>query len=147
MPGGPVGGAPAEGLSVHSADIPESAFLARLSNVRRGDCLVADEGPNEDGLIHVLDCAEPHEYEVYATHLLPFGEQFPGLTDLYEKAQSECDRLFRESFNTLYSHTAGFTQYIVFPYDDVRWRASDKVLLCALQDNLDPVRSGRIDYP
>jgi hypothetical protein len=94
-----------------------------------GDCWT-EEAPNVDGFV-LQDCAEAHEWEVYATVVLTDGP-FPGQDAVESEAYDACLELFEDYVGLDYFNSDFFID-TVRPSEST-WADGDRLAICNLTD-------------
>lgn len=117
--------------------------LAGCSNVFTlvvGDCF---NGDYEGGVSAVtfVDCAEPHESEVYASIMMDDGD-FPGKDAVLAQADTDC-RAEYGSFVGLSWEESVLDFGILFPSAE-SWALSDREILCIINDPARTLTSGSL---
>ncbi|WP_010205003.1 septum formation family protein [Salinibacterium sp. PAMC 21357] len=92
-----------------------------------GDCEAAapEEGEVED--TKTIDCAEPHQGEIYAASMVPDGD-FPGDAAIGEQAEADCYTAF-ESFVGISWDDSIYNFSWYFPTES-SWADGDREILC-----------------
>ena len=98
-----------------------------------GDCLDDDDVAAEVTAVPVVDCAEPHDSEVFARSLVS-GTEFPGDVELEAQLTEFCQgEVFTEFVGVAYADSAYFTGgYYPTP---ASWASGDRELLCTIRDD------------
>ncbi|MDO5051593.1 MAG: septum formation family protein [Pseudoclavibacter sp.] len=98
-----------------------------------GDCLM-DPNSEQVATVDTVDCAEPHDYEVYADKELPEGDFNP--VTVSQEAADFC--------------TAEFTNFVGLPYEESEleaqpltptaetWKTGDRLITCMITDPAGP---------
>ena len=117
--------------------------LAGCSNVFTlavGDCF---NGDYEGGVraVTFVDCAEPHESEVYASIMMDDGD-FPGKDAVLAQADTDCHAEYG-SFVGLSWEESVLNFGILFPSAE-SWALSDREILCIIYDPARTLTSGSL---
>ena len=117
--------------------------LAGCSNVftlEVGDCF---NGDYEGGAraVTFVDCAEPHESEVYASIMMDDGD-FPGKDAVLAQADTDCHAEYG-SFVGLSWEESVLNFGILFPSAE-SWALSDREILCIIYDPARTLTSGSL---
>ena len=99
-----------------------------------GDCF---DDPDEELIssLPLVDCAEPHDNEIYASVQHP-GTAFPGLEALTQFGLEECLAEFEPAIGE--SYAASSLDYLFFFPSEESWDNGDREYLCyAYEANLD----------
>jgi hypothetical protein len=92
-----------------------------------GDCEAAAPAEGEVSETTVLDCAEPHQGEIYAASYLPEGE-FPGDAPIEAQAENDCSTEF-ELFVGAYVADSMYNFSWYYPTEE-SWVDGDREILC-----------------
>lgn len=95
-----------------------------------GDCFLA---PSEDEIstVETVDCAETHEYEVFAfVGLTERGSDFPGDAVLFDEAEGKCLGPFLAYIGGDVEATDYF--YDIFIPGESSWEAGNRESMCAI---------------
>jgi len=105
-----------------------------------GDCF---NGDYEGGVSAVtfVDCAEPHESEVYASIMME-GDDFPGRDAVFAQADTDCHAEYG-SFVGLSWEESVLDFGILFPSAE-SWALSDREILCIINDPERTLTSGSL---
>ena len=99
--------------------------------VKVGDCLNDGAMEGEVSETVVIDCAEPHDSEAYASVMIEDGD-FPGDDAVAEQAVTECTNEFSAFVGMDYqSSSLDFAYY--YPTED-SWANGDREILCLIVD-------------
>lgn len=81
--------------------------------------------------VAVVDCTEPHTYQIVAVGDLPDGPTvaFPGQKALVEKLRTACDE---KAGAFLVQGEQRFTKYILMPMDEASWKAGNRHYACGV---------------
>lgn len=97
-----------------------------------GDCFDNAEGSDaEVSDVPIVDCAEPHDNEVFHSFEAAEGD-FPGDDALVEQAEAECLPAFAEYVGAEYADST----LDIFPITPTSgsWENGDREVICALYD-------------
>ncbi|WP_341952432.1 septum formation family protein [Salinibacterium sp. TMP30] len=92
-----------------------------------GDCEAASPAEGEVSETTVIDCAEPHQGEIYAASYLPEGD-FPGGAAIEAQADNDCYTEF-ESFVGAYVSDSMYDFSWYYPTEQ-SWADGDREILC-----------------
>ena len=93
---------------------------------------LTEEGGGEVGDVPIVDCAEPHDNEVYATFDLT-DESFPGTEAVRQAADEGCDARFEDYVGTD-SASSRFMYSHLVPTEQTWDTADDREVVCFLYD-------------
>jgi hypothetical protein len=95
-----------------------------------GDCFTADTSVLDTVL--VVDCADPHVYEVYHVfdHEAGDGDAFPGEGAIQEAAAAECEASFEPYVGLSYQDSQWYGTTV--PPNESTWAEGDREVLCLL---------------
>jgi hypothetical protein len=125
LPGGN-GGNPSGG-ETPSAD----GETVDVFTVKVGDCLNDGSVEGEVSETVVIDCAEPHDSEAYASIMIEDGD-FPGDDVVGDRAVTECTTEFNAFVGLDYQQSAlDFAYY--YPTEE-SWANGDREILCLIVD-------------
>ena len=123
--------APTDAPSVPSP--PPEGEETSVFDLAAGDCF---DGVQEDivEVVSRIDCAAPHEYELYAIVNHPGGsdDPYPGNADMSTFAQEECVATFNAFVGADYETSELFI-YNLQPTEST-WALGDREVLCALYE-------------
>ena len=92
-----------------------------------GDCLNDASESGDVSTVPVVDCADPHDSEVYAVILMDDAE-YPGDEAVATQAEADC----RADFATFIGVPAAQSRYMfnaLYPTED-SWNGGDREILC-----------------
>jgi hypothetical protein len=96
-----------------------------------GDCL---DDPQADGDevfdVNTVDCAAPHDNEIYDSVLLPDGE-FPGAESIDASSSAECVASFASFAGIEYADSVRLEYFPFYPTES-SWKNGDREILCAI---------------
>lgn len=95
-----------------------------------GDCLRSEDLRAEPAVTVAVDCAEPHDAEIYAATELPDGD-YPGVDAVRAAADDFCLPLFEEFVGVTYLESE-LDVYPLLPSEDGWNTAGDREILCVL---------------
>ncbi|QAV69170.1 hypothetical protein ESZ53_01140 [Salinibacterium sp. UTAS2018] len=96
-----------------------------------GDCEVGHQDGGEVSSTKTIDCAEPHDAEVYAASYLDEGD-FPGDSVIEEQATNDCYAGFSSFMGVEYEDSVyDFSWY--YPTEG-SWSEGDREILCLVYD-------------
>lgn len=99
-----------------------------VQDLKAGDCLSqADLAGEEVREVTALDCAEPHDAEVFAARELPAGD-YPGTDRLQAEAEEFCTPQFEQFVGVPFGTSELLFSYLV-PSEE-GWAAGDRTTLC-----------------
>lgn len=97
-----------------------------------GQCFNDPEATDEISDVALVDCAEPHNNEVYHLFDIP-GDEFPGRSTVSDLATEGCIDAFETFVGASYA-TSDFGIFPISPTEDSWNRADDREVVCALFD-------------
>lgn len=103
-----------------------------------GQCINLPDG-NEVSTVDDVDCAEPHDAEVFALPTLPDGD-FPGLTEVQSAGQEECLAAFEPYVGAPYETSALYFSFLN-PTAET-WADGDREIACLLVSGDDSQLTG-----
>ncbi|WP_158507195.1 septum formation family protein [Subtercola sp. Z020] len=110
---------------------PVSTTAADVFDLAVGDCLNQSTGDTVSDVPSV-DCAAPHELEVFYLLTLPDAAVYPALDELTAAASSGCGDHFAEYVGVPYEQSAlAFTE---FSPTETSWAGGDRTVTCVLGD-------------
>ncbi|MEH6781943.1 MAG: septum formation family protein [Rhodoglobus sp.] len=96
-----------------------------------GDCEVGNQDGGEVSSTKTVDCAEPHDAEVYAASYLAEGD-FPGDAVIQEQATNDCYAEYSTFMGVEYDDSVyDFSWY--YPTEG-SWAEGDREILCLVYD-------------
>jgi hypothetical protein len=96
-----------------------------------GDCLNDNGVDDEVSEVPVVDCADPHDSEAYASVLLPDGD-FPGDDSVETQAVAQCTDEFATFIGLDYAQSS--LQLAYFYPTQTSWEQGDREILCLVVD-------------
>jgi len=110
----------------------DSEFL-----VAAGDCFDDPGGAGspfdlDTGQIDLIDCAEPHDNEVYLAEEYTESESYPGDDALRAAATAACEPAFNTYVGISYEESRFFS-YFLLP-SPASWDANARTIVCVLYD-------------
>lgn len=128
----PSAGASTDAVSQPSSGASGSAQGEEVSvfDLEEGDCFSAG-GEQVENVI-VVDCEEPHIFEVYAVleHEAADDEEYPGGEEIQAYADEECEGRFEDFIGTDYESSQWFITSIS-PTQET-WAGGDREVLCTV---------------
>lgn len=103
-------------------------------DVSLGDCLNEMEtNPDEQiSEVPIIDCAEPHDFEVYHVEDIAETDAYPGDDAVFDEADSICLDAFDAWVGTPYAESGiDYTQ--LYPVEE-GWNLGDREVLCLAYD-------------
>jgi len=94
---------------------------------------------------HVVNCAQPHQHEVYAVVLDPDppGAPFPGDTAMASFANDQCLAAFEPAIGVAY--TESNLDFAPVALDEEAWRNGARTIICAAHDtNFEEITGPRV---
>lgn len=97
-----------------------------------GDCFdeAADFDGGEVSDVPIVDCEEPHDYEVFATEDWNEGDDYPGDAALVEWADGVCEGAFESYVGSPYATSALYYTHLVPSAGS--WTTGDREVACML---------------
>ncbi|MGL5928716.1 MAG: DUF4333 domain-containing protein [Dermatophilaceae bacterium] len=102
-----------------------------LTEIERGDCGIKDDSRLDDGMVWAIDCARPHDWEVFEVRSLAAGP-WPGDDSVSEDANEICFDAFPTYTGEAFDDSAldgGF----YWPGQEA-WESGDRSVQCYLYD-------------
>lgn len=96
-----------------------------------GDCFDADsqiDGPTEIETVPTVDCAEPHDYEVYSAVIMD-DDEYPGEEQTIAEADEQCTSLFEGFIGVPYDEALAYAVSYFYPTSP-SWNLGDREILC-----------------
>jgi hypothetical protein len=136
----PSASAPAESEVAVSATPEASGEETSVFDLEVGDCFSVDS--DQFDTVLVVDCEQPHEYEVFHVfdHEAGPDEPYPGDDALFEFADTECQPPFEEYVDQDYQTSIWYITSIT-PSADT-WADGDREIVCSLNqqdENEEPI--------
>ena len=94
-----------------------------------GDCLNDAAEAGDVSTVPVVDCAEPHDSEIYASIRMDDAE-YPGLEATIAAADADCRAAF-ESFVGIPSDNSIYSYATLYPTES-SWDGGDREILCRI---------------
>lgn len=113
---------------------PKPVTLPQVFSLRAGQCL--DSGTNGISGVHVLNCAQAHDAEVFATFRVA-GTRYPGAAALQQSARQGCVSRLSGYLNPQLS-AASLAQSYVYP-DSGAWSAGERTVVCTVRSTSGPL--------
>lgn len=95
-----------------------------------GDCVSLEPSDNGDKTVRV-DCAQPHNQEVFYSFAMPNGD-FPGYFEIGDAAQDECTSAFEDYVGVPWEQS-DYTYDFAAP-DEETWAQGERTITCLLED-------------
>lgn len=131
---GSAGGGSEAGGSADAPAAPEGEV--NFWDLEVGMCLNDSDLPATFTSIPLVDCAEPHDSEVYAIFELPAGE-YPGDDEVIRLSDEGCFAAFADYVGVPYDQSV---LYFQFYWPDKRgWAVDDRAVICTLYDQEGPL--------
>jgi hypothetical protein len=114
-----------------AASLADEGEAASVFDLGVGQCYNLPEETNVEE-VNVVDCAEPHQYEVYAVIQHPAGpdEEYPGDEAISDFADEEClGSTFEDYVGTPYQESELFA-FVLQPTAET-WDVGDREFVCA----------------
>ncbi|WP_232831948.1 septum formation family protein [Nocardiopsis sp. FIRDI 009] len=131
----------------HTPEPPEPSGPESVSvfDLEEGDCITdytiaGDESISE---VPVVDCAEPHIYEIYYAGDLD-GDEYPGEEEVVEMTSERCEEEFAE-FVGVPSERSELDHSWLFPTEDGWNGDDDREILCLVHERGDGQVSGSLE--
>lgn len=124
------GGADEPSRDADTQEITESGD-ADVFTLRPGDCF-NDTAAGEIDAVPVVPCAEAHDNEVFASHMMPDGE-FPGQDGITAFADANCTPDFETFVGTAWEESS-LEWFPITPTQGSWESAGDREVLCAVWD-------------
>ncbi len=91
---------------------------------------VTDDDRPEVTDVAVVDCAEPHDHEVYEVTTLALDGEWPGTRAVDDEAVRLCERAFAPYVGTEYTESAYY--FLPLQPTEASWEEGDRGLVCSL---------------
>jgi len=117
--------------AVAEVDPPGSGNQS-VFDLETGDCFndVAGEEDGEQSTVPVVDCAGPHDNEIYYEYSIDARGSYPGEDEVIAGADAVCATEFA-AFVGVGLADSDLTYFPVYPTEE-SWAAGDRVVYCAL---------------
>ncbi|WP_251150521.1 septum formation family protein [Cellulosimicrobium sp. Marseille-Q4280] len=125
-----------------SGAITEADTDADVFSLAVGDCTNdGDEAESteaaEIATVSVVPCDEPHDNEIYSSHLLP-GDDYPGEETVLQTADEVCHEAFAGFVGLAYEDSV-YDFWPMYP-TEASWAQDDREVLCLVyHGDLEPV--------
>lgn len=97
--------------------------------IKVGDCLNDEAAGGEISTVPVVDCAEPHDSEIYASIIMDDGD-YPGESDTIDIADEACYQEFDDFVGTSYEESL-YSYATLYPTSQ-SWASGDREILCRI---------------
>jgi hypothetical protein len=114
-----------------SATLALSACSGTVLELDVGTCFDDPENFEEVEEVPIVDCAAPHENEVFATQD-PTGSEYPGMTEVENRASQICCDTFSEYVEIAYEESI-YEFGSLFPTEET-WAIGDREVICFAYD-------------
>ncbi|MFJ9558207.1 septum formation family protein [Nocardiopsis sp. NPDC101807] len=113
---------------------PAGASDTDVFNVGLGDCLNEMTQNTDDQIseVPIIDCAEPHDYEVYHVEDIAESGEYPGDTAVQEAADTICRDAFDAWVGMAWAES-GIDYTPLYPVEE-GWNLGDREVLCLAYD-------------
>ena len=108
--------------------------LPQVFSLRAGQCI--DSGATAISGVHVVNCAQAHDAEVFATFRVT-GARYPGPAALGQRARQGCVGRLSGYLNPQLSATS-LAQSYVYP-DSGAWSAGERTVVCTVRSTSGPL--------
>ena len=98
-------------------------------SLKAGDCMNDYGDEAEIATVPTVDCAKPHDYEIYSVATID-GDEYPGATDVDTQADTLCLGEF-ESFVGL-SFDESIYYYSYLSPSEESWASGDREVICTI---------------
>ena len=125
--------APADPVETETQE-PAGASDTDVFNIGLGDCLNEMETNTDEQIseVPIIDCSEPHDYEVYHVEDVPDSGAYPGEDAILESADTICRDAFDAWVGTPWAESGiDYTQ--LYPVEE-GWDLGDREVLCLAYD-------------
>ncbi len=99
-------------------------------DVTVGDCLMQPEDASEVTSVEVVDCAQPHDYELYAEFEVDMADSWPGTDAIADAADLGCYDAFGDFVGVPYEESELF--YMYYSPSQESWEQDDDRLIQCL---------------
>jgi hypothetical protein len=98
-----------------------------------GDCFDSASGQGVIDEIPRVDCATPHDFEVYAVPLMT-QDEFPGDGDTASESDARCGAAFEDFLGVGFdeAYAAGAYDYTTLYPTEESWALGDREIVCAI---------------
>jgi hypothetical protein len=136
----PTSSPPGESQAASSAPAAPSGEETSVFELEVGDCFSTDDDQLET--VVVVDCEQPHEYEVFALieHGAGADEPYPGDAEVLEYADTQCQPPFEAYVGHDYQTSIWYITSLS-PSEET-WADGDREIVCTLNqqdDNQEPI--------
>jgi hypothetical protein len=100
------------------------------SALKVGDCVNLENTDEGENAVKV-DCAQPHDQEVFNSFVMP-GDAFPGYLEIGDAQQDECSSAFEDYVGVPWTESV-YTIDFAGPTEQT-WAAGDHAIVCSLED-------------
>ncbi|MEP6482513.1 MAG: septum formation family protein [Rhodoglobus sp.] len=115
-----------------TAPSPNASSGADVFSIKVGDCLNDSSINGQTSTVPVVDCAKPHDSEVYLDGNLK-GGNFPGDSAIQNEAESVCGGGFAAFVGAPYEQGTGYS-YSYFTPSAKSWATGDRLVSCVVFD-------------
>ena len=117
-------------VAVQAGALLTACGTGSVLDLEVGDCLRSADLSAAPAVDVALDCAEPHDAEIFASTEMPDGP-YPGIDALREAADDFCLPRFEEFVGVAYLDS-DLEAYPLLPSEDTWNSAGDREILCVL---------------
>ena len=108
-----------------------------VNDLARGDCFQAPAGGDLVTVIDTVDCALPHDLEVFVVDEVfatsgP-GSPYPGQEDVADRADEDCKAAFETFVGTPYDDSS-LDFFTIYPSEETWDRLDDRTVVCSVGD-------------
>ena len=98
-------------------------------SLKAGDCM-NDYGDEEEvATVPTVDCAKPHDYEIYSVATID-GDEYPGATDVDTQADALCVGEFEGFVGLSFDESIYYYSYLS-PSEE-SWASGDREVICTI---------------
>ncbi len=117
-----------------------SACSGNVFDLEVGQCFDDPDDFSEVSDVDIVDCAEPHDNEVYHLFDVADADDYPGLTVIETAATDGCLAAFDGYVGTPYADSVLDIRYL-YPSEDT-WGEGDREVICSLYNLNDEQMTG-----
>jgi hypothetical protein len=116
-----------------AASIADEGEATSVFDLDIGQCYNTPAATDVDE-VNVVDCAEPHQYEIYALPQHPAGpdEDYPGDEEISAFADEECLGDTFEDYVGVSYESSELLAFVLQPTEETWEEASDREFVCAV---------------
>ena len=97
--------------------------------LKAGDCMNDYGDETEVATVPTVDCAKPHDYEIYSVATID-GEEYPGATDIDTQADTLCLGEFEGFVGLSFDESIYYYSYLT--PSEQSWASGDREVICTI---------------